>query len=170
MTVMEYMMMNYIYPALLTLLLMHCQNEPATQLNQRADEAIVNDGVKFGQEFTLERFEQAIVYGGEAPRRLHVSAQELEDSRCPANVMCVQYGKATVVLSASNSQGENKNIGLCLGDCGGGANRNAHTVQATVGGTLYSFTLKEVQPFPGLEKEGEGNKIRLIVQKAGATK
>lgn len=163
-------MMNYIYPALLTLLMLQCQNESATQPNQRTDEAIVSDGVKFGQEFTLKRFEQAVVYGGEAPRRLHVNAQQLEDSRCPANVMCVQYGKATVVLSASNSQGENKNIELCLGDCGGGANRSTHTVQATVGESLYSFTLKEMQPFPGLEKQGEGKKARLIVEKAGATK
>lgn len=160
---------NYIYPALLMLLILQCQNEPATQPNQQTVETIVSDGVKFGQEFTLELFEQVIVFGGEAPRRLHVNVQQLEDSRCPANVMCVQYGKATVVLSASNSQGENKSIELCLGDCGG-ANRSAHTVQSTVGESLYSFTLKEVQPFPGLEKKGEGKKARIIVEKAGATK
>lgn len=161
-------MMNYIYPALLTLLVLQCQKEPGNQPNLHTAAYAVSDGVQFGQEFTLGLLEQAVVYGGEAPRRLNVIAQQLADSRCPADVMCVQYGKATVVLSASNSQGENDNIELCLGDCGEGANRSAHTVQATVGESIYSFTLREVQPFPGLEKEGEVQKARLVVRKVGA--
>ncbi|RDV14721.1 hypothetical protein DXT99_13745 [Pontibacter diazotrophicus] len=158
-------MMNYIYPALLTFLVLQCQKEPGNQPNQHTAAYAVSDGVQFGQEFTVERLEHVIVYGGETPRRLHVSARQLADSRCPADVMCVQYGKATVVLSASNSQGENDSIELCLGDCGEGANRSAHIVQATVGESIYSFTLREVQPFPGLEKEGEVQKARLVVEK-----
>lgn len=158
-------MMNYMYPALLTLLMLQYQNEPATEQSRSAEASVVTDGVKFGQEFTLERLGQVTVYGGEAPRRLHLNAEQLADSRCPADVMCVQYGKATVVLSASNSQGENNNIELCIGDCGAGATRSTHSITATVGETDYSFTLKEVQPFSGLEKEGEVQKARLVVEK-----
>ena len=157
--------MNYVYPVLLTLLVLQCQDEPTTKPDQATEEYAVTDGVKFGKELTLQRLEQVIVYGGEAPRRLHVTAQQLADSRCPAGVNCVQYGKAAVVLSASNSEGENQHIELCIGDCGAGANRSTHSVTATVGETNYSFTLLEVQPFPGLEKEEEMQKARLVVEK-----
>lgn len=157
--------MNYVYPVLLTLLVLQCQDEPTARPDQAAEEYAVTDGVKFGQEFILQRLEQVTVYGGEAPRRLHITAQQLADSRCPANVNCVQYGKAAVVLSASNSAGENQQIELCIGDCGAGANRSTHSVTATVGETNYSFTLLDVQPFPGLEKEGEVQKVRLVVEK-----
>lgn len=71
------------------------------------------------------------------------------------------------MLSASNSEGENQHIGLCIGDCGAGANQSTHTMEAVVGETNYSFTLLEVQPFPGLEKEGEMQQARLVVEKSG---
>jgi hypothetical protein len=130
-------MMNYIYPVLLLMMLGQCHDEQATMPDQQTQAASANDGIAFGIPFSLQQLDQVTLSGGEAPRLLHVSAQQLSDSRCPANVMCVQYGNATVVLEASNSQGKNEHIELCIGDCGAGNMQSTDTVTAAVGATNY---------------------------------
>lgn len=157
-------MPNYLY-TLFLLLLLQCQSEPTTEPKQTDEAYEVTEGIKFGQEVTLQQADQVTLYGGDTPRNLHVSVEQLTDARCPANVTCVHYGTATVVLSASNSQGKNEHIPLCLGNCGGGANRSTHRVTAAVGETAYIFSLVDVKPFPGLEKRGEVKQARLIVEK-----
>jgi hypothetical protein len=153
------------YPVLLLMMLGQCHDEPATMPNQQRQTPAKNDGIAFGTTFSLQQHDQVTLSGGEVPRLLHVSAQQLSDSRCPANVMCVQYGNATVVLEASNSQGKNEHIELCLGDCGAGNMQSTDTVTASVGATNYRFTLTEVSPFPGMEQEGDVKKAKLVVEK-----
>jgi len=161
-------MTNLLYIPLLLLGLSQCQREPLQEPEaQTASIPTVTDGIKFGQEFTLQQFGQVTLYGGDTPRKLHISAQQLTDSRCPANMTCVHYGSAGLVLSASNSQGKNDYILLCIGDCGVGGMRTTHSVTAAVGETAYRFTLVEVKPFPGQEKKDETKMARLLVEKIG---
>ncbi|GAA4443886.1 hypothetical protein GCM10023188_45060 [Pontibacter saemangeumensis] len=160
-------MTSYLYIPLLLLGLLQCQRETITEPEQPAGASIVTGGVKFGQEFTLQQFDQVTLYGGDTPRKLHLTAQQLTDSRCPANATCVHYGSAALVLSASNSQGKIDNIQLCIGACGTGGVRSTHSVTAAVGETAYRFSLVDVEPFPGLEKEGEAKVARLLVEKIG---
>ena len=161
-------MTNLLYIPLLLLGLSQCQRESLTAPEEQpAGAPTVMDGIKFGQEFTLQQFEQVTLYGGDTPRKLHLSAQQLTDSRCPANVTCVHYGSAALVLSASNSQGKNDHILLCIGDCGVGGMRTMHTVTAAVGETAYRFSLVEVKPFSGQEKKDEAKLARLLVEKIG---
>jgi hypothetical protein len=155
-------MLKLIYPLLALALLTQCQQEEAyvtTEFKKETGDA------KFGQEVLLQHLEQVTLFGGEVPRRLIVSLEGLQDSRCPADVNCVTAGNATIILRASNSQGANENIQLCIGDCVPDPARNTHTVEAQVGETNYRFTLKEVKPYPGTEKEAEVQKARLVVEK-----
>ncbi|MCC9138434.1 hypothetical protein ACFSKU_12695 [Pontibacter silvestris] len=158
-------MLNYTYPLLLVLLMWQCQEDTIYERSTVTES--YTDGVKFGQSIVLEKGEPVTVYsnGGEAPRKLHVTLEQLFDSRCPANAACVTYGNAAVVLSASNSQGANKAIELCIGKCDTEPIRDTHTVTTLVGETSYRFTLKEVVPFPGLEKDGEKKVAKLVVEK-----
>ena len=160
-------MTNLLYIPLLLLGLLQCQRESITEPEQPAGASTVTEGVKFGQEFTLQQFEQVTLYGGDTPRKLHISAQQLTDSRCPANTTCVHYGSAALVLSVSNSQGKTDNILLCIGDCGVSGMRTTHSVTAAVGEATYRFSLVGVKPFPGLEKKDEAKLARLIVEKIG---
>ena len=154
-------MLKLIYPLLALTLLTQCQQEAYVTTEFKKE----TGDVKFGQEVLLQSLEQVTLYGGETPRRLIVSLEGLQDSRCPVNTNCITAGNATIILRASNSQGVNENIQLCIGDCGSGTPRDTHTVEALVGETNYRFTLKEVKPYPGTEKEGEVQKARLVVEK-----
>lgn len=155
-------MLKLIYTLLAISLLTHCQPEETSLHTEIQSES---GDVKFGQEVLLQHHEQVTLFGGEVPRRLIVSLENIQDSRCPANANCVTAGNATIVLRASNSQGVNENIQLCIGACSSEPMRDTHTVTAQVGELNYQFTLKEVKPYPGLEKEGEEQKARLIVKK-----
>ncbi|PRY06748.1 hypothetical protein CLV24_12614 [Pontibacter ummariensis] len=159
-------MKKYAYTVFLLLLFAQCQQEGNPRVFQsREEQVVVTDGVKFGQEFSLAYYEETTVYGNQVPRRLNLYVKYLNDSRCPANAMCMQYGNATVVLSASNSQGKSEHIELCIGACGTEPIRSTYSVTAAVGQTKYTFTLKEVRPFPGMEQEGEVKKAVLVVEK-----
>ncbi|MHC2993101.1 hypothetical protein OB13_16515 [Pontibacter sp. HJ8] len=155
-------MLKLIYPLLALALLTQCQQEETPLHTETQSES---SDLKFGQEVLLQHREQVTLFGGDVPRRLIVSLEGIQDSRCPANANCVTAGSASIILRASNSQGSNDKIELCIGDCSPEPPRNTHTVTALVGETTYRFTLKEVKPYPGLEIEGEVQKARLVVEK-----
>lgn len=156
------MMFKLIYPLLGLALFTQCQpdeSELSAAVKQEAGD------VKFGQEIPLQHLEQVTYAGGDVPRRLIVNLKALQDSRCPVNVDCITAGNAKVVLRASNSQGTEENIQLCLGDCQTGAPHETDAVTTKVGDVEYRFTLKAVEPYPGLEHEGQVQKARLVVEK-----
>lgn len=155
-------MLKLIYPLLGMALLTQCQPEE-TELMTTVQKA--PGELKFGQEVPLQHLEQVTLSGGDVPRRLIVSVKNIQDSRCPEDTNCITAGNATVVVRASNSQGTNENIALCLGDCETGTPRETDTVTAEVGDINYRFTLKEVKPYPGQEHEGEVQKAQLVVEK-----
>lgn len=155
-------MIKLFYPLLALALLTECQPEEVHEVASSRQE----DGdLKFGQEALLQQYGQITMYGEGVPRRLIVALKSIQDSRCPTDVTCVTAGNATVALRASNSQGANENITLCIGDCGTAGARETHTLAAEVGGVSYTFTLKGVKPYPGQAHEGEVQKAALVVEK-----
>ncbi|WP_125185173.1 hypothetical protein [Botryobacter ruber] len=152
-------MLKYLHPLLLLLLFWQCQND-----NMLASPETDTKSITGKQEFSLQVGEQVQVAG--TPDKLQLKLQNLNDSRCPANANCVHYGSATVLLLATDSNGKTENIELCIGSCGSGPLRSTHTVTTLSGNTTYSITLKEVQPYPGLEQKGDVKKAILVVEEA----
>ncbi|CAF3971787.1 unnamed protein product, partial [Adineta steineri] len=70
---------------------------------------------------------------------LHVSS--INDSRCPANVMCFWAGQAMVQLLLFNK------VASTTMDIIAGA-----SAQATLGTNVYTVTLDDVMPYPGMNK------------------
>ncbi|TXK27720.1 hypothetical protein FVR03_21055 [Pontibacter qinzhouensis] len=157
------MITKYFY-LLLALLLWNCQVDPAS-LQAPATTQTLIDGIPFKKEFSIQAGEQVVLAGGEAPRKLHLALKQLNDSRCPDQVTCVQYGAASVLLSVANSQGKNDSLELCIGGCTGQTPRSTHTVTVLIGQTSYSITLKEIKPYPGLEKFEDVKQAVLVVEK-----
>ena len=154
-------MLKYIHPLFMLLLFWQCQND--TMLASPETDA---KSVTAKQEFSLQVGEQVQVAETGASDKLQLKLRNLNDSRCPANANCVHYGSATVLLLATDSNGKNENIELCIGSCGSGPIRDTHTVTTPSGNTTYRITLKGVQPYPGLEQEGDVKKAILLVEKA----
>ncbi len=121
-------------------------------------------GIRFGEEFTVQRNEQVILVGEDVPKKLYVEVKEVIDSRCPADVNCVQYGSANVIISLSNSQGKNDNVSLCIGSCNN-AMQETHTLAVEIGQTSYRISLKQVSPYPGTGGNNEELKVKLIVNR-----
>ena len=76
-----------------------------------------------------------------------VQVTKIEDSRCPANAVCIRYGNANVEFTLA--KGTDQQSGqLCLGECGQGLKaKDTTTVQ--LGDSKYSVILSEVRPYPG---------------------
>ncbi|CAF1237096.1 unnamed protein product [Adineta steineri] len=70
---------------------------------------------------------------------LHVSS--INDSRCPANVMCFWAGQAMVQLLLFNKV-ESTTMDIIAGA----------SAQATLGTNVYTVTLDDVMPYPGMNK------------------
>ncbi|UFH53002.1 hypothetical protein [Spirosoma sp. KNUC1025] len=76
-----------------------------------------------------------------------VKATSIQDSRCPANAVCIRYGSANVQFIIE--KGSNNQTGsLCLGDCGKGV-KDKDTTTVQLGGISYRVVLSEVRPYPG---------------------
>ena len=76
-----------------------------------------------------------------------LQVDKIEDSRCPANVVCIRYGNVNVSYMLSQGTESRQGI-LCLGDCGGPQKtQDSTTVQ--LGNDRYQLVLTEVRPYPG---------------------
>lgn len=79
----------------------------------------------------------------------------IEDSRCPANAICVWAGRATVDVTVSNSQGSNS-AQLILD-----SKDQSHAL-ITVGRATYDVTLNGVTPYPGTGKPPSQATIQIL--------
>lgn len=83
---------------------------------------------------------------------LSVSLQKVEDSRCPMNAMCIQYGSAVADFQINDSQGNSTTKRLYLGDAlpvpDNRGSRTADTVEVALGNKHYLLILSDVQPYP----------------------
>lgn len=148
---------------LLTLLLFsQCQQD---DLSPNVETRNAAGDLVYGSEFTLQLHEQVSLSVDNEPGKTYLTFKSLADSRCPSNANCVSYGNAVAVLSASNSQGKNEHIELCIGTCSPDPFRETHTKKVQVGQTFYNITLKEVQPYPEIGKKEVAKKVKLIVEK-----
>jgi|GEM_PF-3078056 len=87
---------------------------------------------------------------------------KIEDSRCPANAVCITYGSAKVFFTLKNST-EQKTSELCLGDCGGGKGMQNRAVQTiALGGASYDVVLTEVRPYPGTSSDKPTAVVEII--------
>ena len=81
-----------------------------------------------------------------------VQVTTIEDSRCPANALCIRYGSANVAVTLT--KGSDRQTGqLCLGECAS-AMKAADTTAIAVGGSTYRVLLSEVRPYPGTGTPG----------------
>ncbi|CAF1316919.1 unnamed protein product [Adineta ricciae] len=76
----------------------------------------------------------------------------IEDSRCPANVMCIWAGLAKVQARLSNKEAS-ETVDLVLG-------LPQNNVEVTLGANVYAVTLESVVPYPGL---GVNNAVKEAV-------
>ncbi|MFN8357360.1 MAG: hypothetical protein U0Y10_23085 [Spirosomataceae bacterium] len=75
-----------------------------------------------------------------------------QDSRCPANAMCIWAGNAVAKFSLSDKQ-SSKEVELWLGDYRGAAGapgtfKTADSTDVTLGSKSYRLILKEIGPYP----------------------
>ncbi|UJR11083.1 hypothetical protein I4U23_015265 [Adineta vaga] len=73
---------------------------------------------------------------------VELQINSIQDSRCPANVMCIWAGQATVQVSLSNKV-TSSIVDLVLGAAA------INVAEVTLGTNVYTVTLKNVVPYPG---------------------
>ncbi|MBD2755593.1 hypothetical protein [Spirosoma validum] len=76
-----------------------------------------------------------------------VQVTSIQDSRCPANALCIRYGSAKVGFILANDN-EQQTGDLCLGECGKGL-KDKDTTAVQLSGTTYRVVLSEIRPYPG---------------------
>ena len=76
-----------------------------------------------------------------------VQVTSIQDSRCPANALCIRYGSANVDFTLEKD-GSQQMGSLCLGECGKGL-KSADTTTVQLAGSPYRVVLSEVRPYPG---------------------
>ncbi|WP_266204404.1 hypothetical protein [Pontibacter kalidii] len=149
-------MANYLLSLLMILLMTQCQREEV--LPQESE---------LGKAFLLKQDERLKVTGDETTA-LALQVEEVNDSRCPEDVVCVWYGNAVVKLKVySSSSGKSQTLTFCIGDCKPEPARGKHTLMAEVDGQAYEITLLEVLPFPNSTEEQPAKQVKLLVKKAG---
>ena len=112
----------------------------------------------FGSAFSIELGEE-VRLGGEEGIAVEFSSV-LEDSRCPANVVCIWAGRATVAISLTTlADGATETVELALGDTAG---------RRSDAGVVRNFKVQLLQldPYPGTGAAGPLS-VTLSVTEAG---
>lgn len=117
--------------------------------------------IEFDNPFELEENESIVLQGNN--NGLSITLQSINDSRCPANALCVSAGNARVKLRLSDNSGAEAFAELCLGFCDTG-NNTEDSAAVRLGNTAYIVVLKEVNPFPEIGKK-QNKKAVLIIRK-----
>jgi hypothetical protein len=88
-----------------------------------------------------------------------ITFTHLDESRCPANAMCVRQGAAITTFTIGPGNGEKQKVRLFIGDFmpddpGIRRNRTADTAVVQLKNkTTYQLILKAVLPYPGTSAE-----------------
>ncbi len=102
------------------------------------------DWVPINATFTLELNEQVKVIENNK-RALYVSVVEIEDNRCPSDVICVRAGEALVKVIIEDIRNSQFNTLLCIGEC----SPSIKNIRSFVFYNLeYTIQLIEVIPYP----------------------
>lgn len=115
------------------------------------------------QQFELA-VEQSLVLKGstrqEDNSRLgEITFSELDESRCPANAMCIRQGAAITTFKITAPGAETQTVRLFIGDFmpndpRGKRNQTADTAAVQLANQAsYRLILKKVAPYPGTSEE-----------------
>ncbi|MDP3470143.1 MAG: hypothetical protein Q8S11_17510 [Daejeonella sp.] len=119
------------------------------------------DSIEFDSPFELKENESIVLQGNN--NDLKITLQEVNDSRCPVNALCISAGNARVKLRMSDNSGAENLAELCLGFCDN-MNNTEDSVIIRLNDISYTVVLKEVSPFPELGKK-QDKKALLIIRK-----
>jgi len=107
----------------------------AAHFEDRTDEAVLdrNFKIKYGQELTVK--------GGDLKLKF---ASVLDDSRCPANGICIWAGDAKILIGVRRAKAEESQIEL-------------HTYGKPTQAKYQEYVIRLValDPYPGTETEGK---------------
>jgi hypothetical protein len=76
---------------------------------------------------------------------LFLSLGEIEENRCPSDVICIQPGNVLVKVVIEDTRNSQYSTLLCLGDCSPSITNMKSFVFYNI---EYTIDLKEVNPFP----------------------
>lgn len=83
---------------------------------------------------------------------LTLQLEQVEDSRCPLNALCVRYGAAVTQIQVQDTRGHRAQKRLYLGDALPAPDdrgfRPTDSVEVELGAKKYLLVLQEVQPYP----------------------
>jgi len=96
---------------------------------------------------------------------LGLQVEEVTDSRCPKDVVCVWYGNAVVKVKVLGRNKKGQSVTFCIGDCRPEPMRNKHTQVVEVEGQKYEITLLDVIPYPSSEEQASEKNVKLQVSK-----
>ncbi|GAB2589104.1 hypothetical protein [Spirosoma areae] len=80
-----------------------------------------------------------------------VQVDSIQDSRCPANVVCIWAGEAKVKLALSKNS-DSKVVRLVLG---ADVKARLDSTNVSLANQSYKVILREVNPYPGTSADGQ---------------
>ena len=114
------------------------------------------------QQFELALHENLVLKGStrqeESSRLGEITFSHLDESRCPANAMCIRQGAAITTFKIRATDAETKTVRLFIGDFMPDdprkkRNQTADTVAVQLASVNYRLILKKVAPYPGTSEE-----------------
>jgi hypothetical protein len=126
------------------------------------------------QQFEIRLHESLVLRSSTGPdegnRLGEIAFPHLDETRCPANAMCIRQGAAVTTFSLTTEPGsEPQTIRLFVGDFmpndpRNKRNRTADTVSVQLANkAYYRLILKKVQPYPGTS--GETPRATLLLER-----
>jgi len=102
---------------------------------------------------------------GEAEKYIDLNVIDIDDSRCPDDVVCVRFGEAEVMVSVNGAEEIVNIVDLCIGDC---PQRNQGSISADTAfveldNEDYVVILSDVVPFPTTTNQSTPKKAVLKV-------
>ena len=92
---------------------------------------------------------------------LIIKTEEINESRCPSDAICIRYGEAQAQFKISNQSAE-KTIKLCIGECFGEPKTYE---EFELGQNRYTIELTEIGPYPSTQNGGEQKYVLFKVSK-----
>ena len=102
---------------------------------------------------------------GDADKWIDLMVIDINESRCPSDVVCIRYGEAEVKIVINGTQEILQTLDLCLGDCPQ-SNKGfieADTAQVELDGENYAVILTAVTPYPTTTNQSTTKKAVLKV-------
>jgi len=96
---------------------------------------------------------------------IELQVLEINESRCPSDVVCVRFGEAMVEVGVTGTQEILKILDLCIGDCPqrGGEVIITDTVSVEIDNISYAVILKDVVPYPTTSNQDQAKQAILEV-------